>query len=83
MWSKLDYIHLNTVRAGLVEKASQYIYSGASIYINDFGLLKIEKADNPIIIVLDSNAFVKYNQQWNSVKVWRLMNVYSIKGYFD
>ncbi|TDE42103.1 transposase [Flavobacterium rhamnosiphilum] len=63
MWSKLDYIHLNPVRAGLVEKASQYIYSSASNYINDSGLLKIEKADNPIINVLDSNAFVKYNQQ--------------------
>jgi REP element-mobilizing transposase RayT len=63
MWSKLDYIHLNPVRAGLVEKASQYIYSSASNYINDTGLLKIEKADNPIIDVLDSNAFVKYNQQ--------------------
>ncbi|MFV5700922.1 REP-associated tyrosine transposase [Flavobacterium sp. XS2P12] len=63
MWSKLDYIHLNPVRADLVEKASQYIYSSASNYINDAGLLKIEKADNPIIDVLDSNAFVKYNQQ--------------------
>jgi REP element-mobilizing transposase RayT len=63
MWSKLDYIHLNPVRAGLVEKASQYIYSSSSNYINDSGLLEIEKADNPIINVLDSNAFVKYNQQ--------------------
>jgi REP element-mobilizing transposase RayT len=63
MWSKLDYVHLNPVRAGLVEKDSQYIYSSASNYINDSGFLKIEKADNPIIDVLDSNAFVKYNQQ--------------------
>jgi REP element-mobilizing transposase RayT len=63
MWSKLDYIHLNPVRAGLVEKTSQYIYSSASNYINNTGLLQIEKADNPIIDVLDSNAFVKYNQQ--------------------
>lgn len=63
MLSKLDYIHLNPVRAGLVEKVSHYIYSSASNYINDSGLLKIEKADNSIINVLDSNAFVKYNQQ--------------------
>ena len=63
MWSKLDYIHLNPVRAGLVEKASHYIYSSASNYINDNGLLQIEKADNPIINVLDSNAFVEYIQQ--------------------
>lgn len=31
LWSKLDYIHLNPVRAGLVEKASHYKYSSASI----------------------------------------------------
>ena len=62
MWSKLDYIHLNPVRAGLVEKASQYIYSSASNYINDSGLLKIEKADNPVVDVLNLNAFTRYNQ---------------------
>jgi REP element-mobilizing transposase RayT len=62
MWSKLDYIHLNPVRAGLVENASQYIYSSASNYINDAGLLKIEKADNPIIDVLNLKAFTRYNQ---------------------
>lgn len=39
MWSKLDYIHLNPVRAGIVEKGSQYIYSSASNYVNDTGLL--------------------------------------------
>ena len=62
MWSKLDYIHLNPVRAGLIEKTSQYIYSSASNYINDTGLLQIEKADNPVIDVLNLNAFPKYNQ---------------------
>ncbi|WP_369793034.1 hypothetical protein [Flavobacterium sp. 83] len=62
MWSKLDYIHLNPVRAGLVEKASQYIYSSASNYINDSGLLKIEKAHNPVVDILNLNAFTKYNQ---------------------
>ncbi|TRX10942.1 REP-associated tyrosine transposase [Flavobacterium gawalongense] len=62
MWSKLDYIHLNPIRAGLVEKASQYIYSSASNYINDSGLLKIEKADNPVIDVLNLKAFTRYNQ---------------------
>jgi REP element-mobilizing transposase RayT len=43
MWSKLDYIHLNPVRAGIVAKASHYIYSSASNYVSDSGLLKIEK----------------------------------------
>jgi REP element-mobilizing transposase RayT len=61
MWSKLDYIHLNPVRAGIVEKASQYIYSSASNYVYDTGLLKIEKADNPIVDVLNPNSFTKYN----------------------
>ena len=62
MWSKLDYIHLNPVRAGIVEKASQYIYSSASNYINDVGLLCIEKADIPIVDVLNFNNFSKYNE---------------------
>lgn len=60
MWSKLDYIHLNPVRAGIVEKASHYIYSSASNYVSDNGLLKIEKADTPIVDVLNLNNFTRY-----------------------
>jgi REP element-mobilizing transposase RayT len=62
MWSKLDYIHLNPVRAGIVEKASHYVYSSASNYVSDSGLLKIEKADTPIIDILNLNNFTKYNE---------------------
>jgi REP element-mobilizing transposase RayT len=62
MWSKLYYIHLNPVRAGIVEKASHYIYSSASNYVSDTGLLKIEKADIPIVDVLNFNNFTKYNE---------------------
>ncbi|MFM9988587.1 REP-associated tyrosine transposase [Flavobacterium sp.] len=62
MWSKLDYIHLNPVRSAIVEKASQYSYSSASNYVLDKGLLPIEKADNPIVDVLNSNSFVRYNE---------------------
>ena len=62
MWSKLDYLHLNPVRAGIVEKASQYIYSSANNYVNDIGLLKIEKADIPIVDVSNLNNFTKYNE---------------------
>jgi REP element-mobilizing transposase RayT len=51
-WSKLDYIHLNPVRAGIVSKASHYIYSSASNYVNDNGIIEITKLDNPIIDVL-------------------------------
>ena len=48
MWSKLDYIHLNTVRAGLVYKASHYIYSSASNYVNNTGIINITKVDIPL-----------------------------------
>jgi REP element-mobilizing transposase RayT len=61
MWTKLHYIHLNPVRSGLVAKASYYVYSSASNYVNDFGLLSIEKVDNPIVNVLDSKSLNLYN----------------------
>ena len=61
MWSKLDYIHLNPVRSGIVDKASQYIYSSASNYINGSGLLQIQKASNPIVDVLKFNSVMKYD----------------------
>ena len=62
MWSKLDYIHLNPVRSGLVSKGSDYIYSSAGNYIDNSGLLTIEKADNPVVDVLDYKSFTRYNQ---------------------
>ena len=62
MWSKLDYIHLNPVRAGILEKASEYIYSSASNYVHDKGLITIEKVDNPVVDVLNLNNFTKYNE---------------------
>ncbi len=42
MWSKLDYIHLNPVRAGIVEKASEYLYSSAKNYTGQKGLIEID-----------------------------------------
>ncbi len=62
MWSKLDYIHLNPVRARIVAKASDYIYSSASNYVNNAGLLAIEKVIIPIVDVLNLNNFAKYNE---------------------
>lgn len=62
LWSKLDYIHLNPVRAGIVEKTFHYVYSSAGNYIYDTGLLKIEKAANPVIDVLNLNNFTRYNE---------------------
>jgi REP element-mobilizing transposase RayT len=51
-WSKLDYIHLNPVRAGIVAKASHYLYSSASNYVEDSGIIEITKVDNPVIDVM-------------------------------
>ncbi len=59
LWSKLDYIHMNPVRAGIVQKASEYKYSSASNYVNDHGLIKLTKVDNPVISVLKSDSFFK------------------------
>ena len=53
---------MNPVRAGIVEKASEYIYSSASNYINNIGLLCIEKADIPVVDVLNFSNFSKYNE---------------------
>jgi len=62
MWSKLDYIHLNPVRAGIVEKASHYRYSSARNYVDETGLLDIKIVDNPVVDVLKKSSLTKYNQ---------------------
>lgn len=60
LWSKLNYIHLNPVRAGIVEKASHYLYSSATNYIDGHGVLgNIELATNPVIDVLKPWSFYK------------------------
>ena len=33
MWQKLNYIHNNPVRAGIVQKAEDYVYSSAADYV--------------------------------------------------
>jgi hypothetical protein len=52
---------LNPVRARLVEKASHYLYSSASNYVNDIGLVFVEKADNPIVDVKKVNNVQRYD----------------------
>jgi putative transposase len=43
MKQRLNYIHNNPVKAGIVEKAEDYIYSSAKVYyLNVPGLLEIE-----------------------------------------
>lgn len=39
---KLDYMHTNPVRAGLVEKPEEYIYSSAKNYAGENGLVRVE-----------------------------------------
>jgi putative transposase len=41
MNQKLDYIHLNPVRAGIVEEPHHYLYSNARDYAGGRGLVKI------------------------------------------
>jgi REP element-mobilizing transposase RayT len=60
MWSKLDYIHMNPVRAGIVMKIEDYIYSSANNYINGNGIIAIELLENPNVNVLRPTSFDKY-----------------------
>jgi REP element-mobilizing transposase RayT len=59
MWSKLDYIHLNPVKAGLVTKASEYLYSSAKNYVDGDALISIDRVHNPVVDVLKSDSFFK------------------------
>lgn len=61
LWDKLHYIHFNPIRAGIVEKAQDYLYSSASNYVNGKGLINVELADNPIVNVTKTSEFWKYN----------------------
>lgn len=42
---KLNYIHLNPVRAGIVAKPSHYLYSSAANYMGDSGMLDVRIID--------------------------------------
>ena len=54
IWQKLDYIHLNPVRAGIVSDTTHYIYSSASdYYTGKKGLLEIDLMEG-IVPVLPS-----------------------------
>ena len=60
MWSKLDYIHMNPVRSGIVGKVEDYIYSSASNYVDGIGIVKIELVENKIVNVHKKSSFDKY-----------------------
>lgn len=62
LWSKLDYVHLNPVRAGFVVRASDYVYSSASNYIEGNGILnEVSLAGNPIADVLKGWTIMRYS----------------------
>ena len=63
LWSKLDYIHMNPVRAGIVTRIDDYIYSSASNYINGVGLNRVELLEIPKVDVLKPSSFDKYISQ--------------------
>ena len=57
MWSKIDYLHFNPVKAGIVEK--KYIYSSAINYIAEKGTIAVELVQISLIAILNPNSFVK------------------------
>ena len=61
MWSKIDYIHFNPVRAGIVSSPQDYLYSSASNYVIGKGIIDVKIVQIPIVDVLNPNSFIKYN----------------------
>ena len=57
LWTKLDYIHLNPVRAGIVKKASSYTCSSAGNYVYGRGPVDVTLVDNPMRNVYSSSVF--------------------------
>ena len=60
MWSKIDYIHFNPLRAGIVLKPQDYIYSSASNYFDGKGILDVEIVQIPVVNVMNPNSISKY-----------------------
>ncbi|MCC7520211.1 MAG: transposase [Flavobacteriaceae bacterium] len=60
-WTKIDYIHFNPVRSRIVKTPQDYIYSSASNYIENTGLIKVTLADNPVINSLNLSNIHKMN----------------------
>lgn len=60
MWTKLEYIHLNPVRAGIVEKASDYLYSSARNYVGKQGLIDIDLIEPKFFDAIKESNFGNY-----------------------
>ncbi len=53
MWQKLEYIHNNRVRAGIVKAAEHYQCSSGADYFygRQVGRVKIERQDAMVVVV--------------------------------
>lgn len=56
-WTKLNYIHMNPIRLGIVSKASDYLYSSASNYVGKESLINITLGNIPTINPLARNGY--------------------------
>ncbi|OJV48097.1 MAG: hypothetical protein BGO40_11070 [Chryseobacterium sp. 39-10] len=56
-----NHIHFKPVRAGIGEKANQYLCSSSLNCSFSEGLVEIEIAEKPVIDVSGKNEFWKYN----------------------
>jgi REP element-mobilizing transposase RayT len=45
LWTKIEYIHQNPVRAGWVHKEDDYVYSSASNYVTLKGIIEVDLAE--------------------------------------
>ncbi len=61
MRSKIHYIHQNPVRAGIVIKPQDYIFSSASNYVEGKGIINVELIEIYVVNVLNPNSILKYN----------------------
>lgn len=64
MLTKLNYIHLNPVRAGIVAKASDYLYCSASNYVGKESLIEIDLVDTVAYVGLRFKEFQKFIDLW-------------------
>ena len=53
-------IQIFPVRAGIVLKPQDYIYSSASNYVNGKGILDFEIVQIPVVNVMNPNSISKY-----------------------
>ncbi len=61
--TKSNFIHLKSIRQGIVKKALYYVHCSASNYINNFGYMDVEILSSP-------QFFVDSKKLNNNYDVW-------------